>query len=152
MIFITHILFSVLICLLFRFPITIGLILFSILPDVDYPYSHIGEFFSPVSNWIYKKFGHRSITHSIYWSLLLGLLCFVETKFLTLFIGYTSHVLLDMFTYSGVKLFYPLNISFTLFEGFVETGKKKDKILAVLFAFLCVLALLYWHFSPFLTS
>lgn len=152
MIFITHILFAVLICLVFKVPLNFGIILGSTLPDIDYPFSYMGQMFPRFSNWIYKKFGHRSITHSIYWSLLLGILSFVETNFLTLFIGYTSHVLLDLFTYTGVKLLYPLNISFTLFEGIVETGKKKDKILAVLFAILCILALLYWQFSPILTG
>ena len=132
MIMITHVLFAVLVCLVFNVPLDFGVFLGSTLPDIDYPHSRIGEMFFPLSDWINKKFGHRSLFHSIYWSLLLGGLCFVETKFITLFIGYTSHVFLDMFTYTGVKLLYPLNVSFTLFDGFVQTGKSKDKFLAVI--------------------
>lgn len=150
MIFITHVLFAVLICLVFRVPLDFGVVLGSTLPDIDYPYSYVGEMFSPFSDWICKKFGHRSLFHSIYWSLLLGALTIVETKFITLFIGYTSHVLLDLFTYSGVKLFYPLNISFTLFNGPIETGKKKDKALAVVFAILSLVAIILKDYIPIL--
>jgi len=123
----------------------------STIPDIDYSGSYVSELCPPISNWINKRHGHRSITHSIYWSLLLGVLCFVESKFITLLIGYTSHILLDMFTYTGVKLFYPpYNVSFTFFNGPVETGKKTDKVLAVIFAILCIIAIVLSDYIPVL--
>lgn len=146
MIFITHILFGLLICVIFKIPLDFGIVLGSTMPDVDYPYSYVGSMFVPFSDYFYKKFGHRTLFHGIYWSLLLGILSFVETKFLTLFIGYTSHILLDLFTYTGVKLLYPLNVSFTLFDGPIQTGKKQDKILAVVFGILSIIIFFYLNF------
>lgn len=151
MIFITHILFSVLICLILKLPLDFGLILGSTIPDIDYPYSYIGQLFSPVSEAVYKRFGHRGLTHTIYWSLLLGLLAYFDTKFLTFFIGYTSHILLDLFTNQGVKLVYPYNASFVIFDGPVETGNKTDKILAVIFAVLCLIVPAVLDYLPNLT-
>ena len=150
MIFPTHALFSLLICLILKLPLDFGLIFGATLPDIDYPYSYLGEMFPSISSWINKKHGHRSITHSVYWSLLFGGLCFVEPKILTLFIGYSSHILLDMFTYTGVKLFYPLNTSFTLFNGPVETGSKTDKVIAVIFAIFCIIAVVFSDYIPVL--
>lgn len=44
----------------------------SLLPDIDTPYSFIGRRCKLVSYPIYKIFGHRTITHSLFiWSLLL---------------------------------------------------------------------------------
>ena len=148
MIFITHVLFAILICVVLKIPVDFGLFLGSTIPDIDYPYSFIGDIFSPLSEKIYKKFGHRGFTHSIFWSLLLGGLCFVETKFITLFIGYTTHIFLDMFTYTGVKLAPTRNVSFTLFHGPVETGSKTDRVLAIVFGALCMLA---WILRYYLT-
>lgn len=150
MIFITHVLFALLVCLVLKIPVDFGLILGSTIPDIDYPGSYVSELCPPLSSWINKKHGHRSITHSIYWSLLLGVLCFVETKLLTLWIGYTTHILLDLFTYTGVKLLYPWNVSFTMFNGPVETGKKTDKVLAFIFAVLCILAIVFSNYIPVL--
>ncbi|VVB76468.1 LexA-binding, inner membrane-associated putative hydrolase [Candidatus Tiddalikarchaeum anstoanum] len=151
MIFITHVAFAVLVCLIFRIPLDFGLVLGSTLPDIDYPYSFIGQLFSPISQWISKKFGHRGLTHSFYWSLLLGVIAYFDRKYLTLFIGYTSHILLDLFTNQGVKLIYPYNASFVIFDGPVETGSKTDKILAVVFAILCILIPLVLEYLPNLT-
>lgn len=88
---------------------------FSVLPDVDHTKSPIGKMFFPLSKYLDKKFGHRTITHS--------LICYI---FLILFIGtierilsekrvitsifvwsYGSHLILDMITKQGVPLFYP---------------------------------------------
>ena len=152
MILVTHVTFAVLICLVFRIPLDFGIVLGSTLPDIDYPYSYIGQVFSPISEFINKKFGHRSITHSLYWALLLGVLTLVSTpKLLTLFIGYTSHILLDLFTNQGVKLIYPYNFTFVLFDGPVETGSRTDKMLAVLFAVLCILIPFILGYFPNLT-
>lgn len=44
----------------------------SLLPDIDTPYSCIGKKVKLISYPIYKIFGHRTITHSLFvWSLLL---------------------------------------------------------------------------------
>ena len=87
----------------------------SILPDIDHTKSLIGKLFLPVSRYLNRRFGHRTITHSITFLGLIALfLLFLERNFFpekpitTIFVmGYISHLLLDMATIQGVPLFYP---------------------------------------------
>lgn len=97
-------------------PIAIGTTLIaSILPDIDHTKSLIGKLFLPLSRYINRRFGHRTITHSITFLVLLSLfLLFLERNFFpqtpvtTIFVmAYVSHLLLDMATIQGVPLFYP---------------------------------------------
>jgi inner membrane protein len=146
MIWLTHINFAILISLLLGLNPNMLLVLFSIIPDIDNPNTLLGKFFPWLSEYLYKKFGHRGLFHSIYWSLLLGLLSFVETNFLFCFIGYTTHIVLDLFTPSGVQLFYPNKSRFVIFDGPVETGSAKDVIICFIFLILeCVVV--YYEFS-----
>jgi inner membrane protein len=97
-------------------PIAIGTTLIaSILPDIDHTKSLIGKLFLPLSRYLNRRFGHRTITHSITFLGLLALfLLFLERNFFpdnpitTIFVmAYISHLLLDMATIQGVPLFYP---------------------------------------------
>src|SRR5688572_439 len=49
-------------------------VFFSLLPDIDCPKSIVGKLFLPVSRYLNRNFGHRTITHSLLAYLLLGLL------------------------------------------------------------------------------
>ena len=88
-------------------------------PDIDIPTSKIGRLFYPISKFINKFFGHRTITHS-----LLGccIFSFGIYKLLHIFnfnpyiyvnflygalFGYIIHILGDILTNKGVQLFYP---------------------------------------------
>lgn len=44
----------------------------SILPDIDTTTSGVGRFFRPVARFIEHRFGHRTITHSLLFLLLLS--------------------------------------------------------------------------------
>ena len=87
----------------------------SILPDIDHTKSLIGKLFLPLSRFLNRRFGHRTITHSItFLGLLTLFVLFLERNFFPqnpittiFFISYTSHLLLDMATIQGVPLFYP---------------------------------------------
>ncbi len=46
--------------------------LLSLLPDIDHPESTIGRVFRPVSKKIQQKYGHRTITHSLFAILVLS--------------------------------------------------------------------------------
>jgi len=96
----------------------------AIIPDIDHPRSTIGRLFSFISVPLERKYGHRTITHS-----LVG--CVVSTlafSFITLFftfvfgfsaselaprwiaafsISYLSHLILDMFNPRGSQMFWP---------------------------------------------
>lgn len=66
----------------------------AILPDID----------------LKLKFKHRGITHSIIGYLFISYGLFTRDYEIGLFfsIGYLTHLLLDMLTVKGIKLFYPL--------------------------------------------
>lgn len=87
----------------------------ALLPDIDTPYSYLGRRCKLISIPIYKIFGHRTITHSLFiWTLLLlfcpifstglvyGLFC------ICLYGGVVSHLLLDTISTTGVYLLYPV--------------------------------------------
>lgn len=106
----------------------------SIMPDLDHPKSAVGRVFSFISVPLDRRFGHRTITHSLFgWGVASGIAAlligsgwaidhtFLQTHFpllsvsphlairwLAAFsIGYISHVLLDMVNPRGVQLFWP---------------------------------------------
>jgi len=87
----------------------------SILPDVDSPQSHIGRWCKPLSGFLYRKIGHRTLTHSIFgWGM--AAILFLPLKLLPIdidlygatLIGYISHAILDLANLEGVALTYPL--------------------------------------------
>ncbi len=100
-------------------------ILGSITPDIDLPRSLIGRIFYPLSKYLERKYGHRTVTHSLIgWlvatvilgSFLLILSLIPKTQipnqliirwFGAFVIGYLSHLILDMFNPKGSQLFWP---------------------------------------------
>lgn len=90
-------------------------ILASQLPDIDHSKSIIGKCFRPLARWIDRKFGHRTITHSLIFLLGITLVAYLlENVFganhiyaFILFFSVFSHFLLDMVTVQGIPLFYP---------------------------------------------
>jgi inner membrane protein len=90
-------------------------VVFSVLPDIDHTRSLIGKSVWPLSNWISRKFGHRTITHSLVFFLgLLALFKVLQYLFnlppqyyTILAFSYGSHLIFDMCTKQGIPLFYP---------------------------------------------
>lgn len=88
---------------------------FSVLPDIDHTKSPIGKLFYPLSRFLDRKFGHRTITHSllVYFGLfaIVSFICTIYLKDNTITIiyafSYLSHLIFDMMTKQGVPLFYP---------------------------------------------
>ncbi len=101
-----------------------GSLITFLLPDIDHPNSYIGNRFKYVSIIIYKIFGHRNITHSIFGLIIFLLfLIYINNLYLNLdidvivgmFLGYLSHIIADIFTSHGVKLFWPFKIRVRFF-------------------------------------
>ena len=87
----------------------------SLLPDIDHPKSILGRAVKPLSRWINRHYGHRTITHSAF-VLVLSTLIFSlfekviagKTSLSTIFFySYLSHLLFDMMTLQGIPLLYP---------------------------------------------
>lgn len=88
-----------------------GLILGSVLPDIDESRSWIGRRAPIISSTIKVLFGHRSITHSgIMLALLIAAMFHFSHEFLVgLFLGATLHIIADFFSVGGIPLFYPFS-------------------------------------------
>ena len=84
----------------------------SLLPDVDSPNSYIGRMMPFASIPIERRWGHRTITHSLLCMLALSvvtlpLLAWKSACYAAVLLGYMSHLIADSATKSGVPLFYP---------------------------------------------
>ena len=130
----THLAFSFFIALLLFeyipfFHNTNAVVFFSIflfssfLPDIDSGKSFFGRKVKLVSFF----FRHRSIFHS-FWIPLSALIFLypVNAGFaIIFFLGYSSHLLLDMLNCSGIYAFYP----FFRIKGFVRAGSLFDSLI-----------------------
>jgi inner membrane protein len=97
-----------------------GVMLGSLLPDIDHPQSYLGRRLWILSAPINKLFGHRGFTHSLLSLFLLGTATAVwwannPLFFGGLLLGYLSHLLGDMTTISGVPLLYPKKTRYKFF-------------------------------------
>ena len=139
----THALSSALVFSLLNFnPSIVFLGVFmSILPDIDTPYSFIGKLLKPISKFINKRCGHRSVTHSFLALLTVSVFGFLINNQigLVLMIGYSLHLFFDMLNPSGVPLLYPDCTSFVIFSGIIPVkGVRENWLFAILFIVLGV--------------
>jgi membrane-bound metal-dependent hydrolase YbcI (DUF457 family) len=89
----------------------------SLLPDIDTQHSGLGKFCKPISGFIERKVGHRTLTHSLLGLALLALgaswLLLIHPPVYTwLLVGYATHLLLDTANVTGVPLFWPHRLQF----------------------------------------
>ena len=123
----------------------------STLPDIDTGASRIGKLFPFVSLKLERRFGHRTLTHSLSCVLLLSLLliplCLIGRDLYTCFLmGYLSHPLLDTGTVNGTKLFYPFSNLRCVFpldvnnpqRYRVQTGSRMEMVLGIIFFVGCI--------------
>jgi inner membrane protein len=147
--FYTHIAFSFLIGLLLIKYLSIPnqilfivlFVLSGLLADIDKIGSQVSQRFKITSFFINIFVGHRGLFHSIWIPLLLYLSLFlikIEIAIAVSF-GYLSHIILDCFTVSGVKLLWPLQ---KRLRGFVKSGGLAEYAIFVMLLFLDLLILL----------
>lgn len=100
----------------------------SLLPDIDHPHSAFGRVIPFISYPVSAIFGHRGITHSLL-AIAAGMIVLWIYGYKLWFaaplvVGYLSHLIGDLFTNSGVPLFWPNKekVSYPLFNtgGVVE--------------------------------
>lgn len=135
----------------------------ALVPDIDHTKSIIGKFFPAISKRLEEKYGHRTITHSIWgWAvstLILGLILIVlhfvgfkawssgiiNWRWIAAFsIGYISHLLIDMVNFRGVPLLWPEKIRFVVFKNpkmRVESGARLETVFVLVLVILVFLAL-----------
>jgi inner membrane protein len=94
---------------IFASPYSIALaVVASLAPDIDNPRSPVGLTCLPLSRWINRRYGHRTVTHSLT-ALAVTTIIFQLAHFhpLIWFFGFLSHLIFDMVTIQGVPLFHP---------------------------------------------
>lgn len=95
----------------------------SVLPDIDNPKSPVSYLCRPLSVWLSRHYGHRTITHSVPALLFVTGVAFIlgrcglGVSALICGLAYFSHLLLDMATYMGVPLLYPSKEPWYLFSN-----------------------------------
>jgi inner membrane protein len=94
----------------------------ALLPDVDNPRSFIGRLLFFISNPIDRKYGHRTITHSLLAAFIVGgssyLALYVYSHSFsrpiaivaTVTIAYFSHIFFDAMTKQGILIYYPSRV------------------------------------------
>ncbi len=130
----------------------------SLLPDIDTGASIAGRLFPSLSRRIERRCGHRTLTHSLPFSLAVAV-CLAPLAFLdrgiyiVIMVGYVSHPLLDSCTVTGVRLLYPISGARCVFPMDVNvpsryritSGGRQEWVLCALFVLLCIPALLVAH-------
>lgn len=127
-----------------------GLVVGSLLPDIDHPHSLISQQLPLVGKVISKLTRHRGLFHSVLGVVIM----FAWTRWLSIFIadglssviqqadlatrnistglmlGYILHIFADLLTVSGVRLLYPLK--FTVRIPLFKTGGFWEWLLGVM--------------------
>ena len=87
----------------------------AVLPDIDHTKSIIGKSVYPLAKWIQTRYGHRTITHSLWF--YIAVVCLTKGADNLFHLNYTlivalamgSHLIFDMCTKLGVPIFYPFS-------------------------------------------
>ncbi len=145
----THLAFALLVSLLLVYSMNLESKLFfvilvlisSFIPDIDNTNSKIGRKFKTSSFILNKIFSHRGFFHSLLFPLIIyfTLAFIIELKemALAIFLGISSHLLLDMLTIDGISLFSPFSTK--RIKGFIRTNSLTEKIFFVILLLLITL-------------
>ncbi len=123
---------------IFASPYSIALaVVASLAPDIDNPRSPIGMAVLPLSKWINRRYGHRTVTHSLA-ALAVTTLVFQLAHFhpIIWFFGFLSHLIFDMVTIMGVPLFHPFSDNPCVIPGRKELRMQTGDIKAESRAFI----------------
>jgi len=112
----THLAFSYLVCSVAGVPqpVACAASLFALVPDIDHPESLIGRVFPFIARALLKKYGHRTLTHSL---VAVGVVAIIAVPLLyvsvswygAVVLAYASHIFIDLFNLSGVRLLAPFS-------------------------------------------
>jgi membrane-bound metal-dependent hydrolase YbcI (DUF457 family) len=157
----THYAFSYLLCVAAGIENNTALTasLFSLLPDIDHPESMIGRLFPSLSKNIQRKYGHRTVTHSLFAIMIMSVILlplllvpkilqwgwsFWSSMYSAGLLAFSSHIFLDLFNKSGVRLLAPISqkeyISFRTPELRISVSSWQEYLLLFIVVFLAFTA------------
>ncbi len=91
--------------------IVAGAAIGGLIPDIDHPDSFVGNAIEPISKIIKDTIGHRTLTHSLLFLLIISFVTSLFNVMLGVGIGngILSHIVLDILTphTNGVAFLYP---------------------------------------------
>jgi len=133
-----------------------GVIIGSIIPDIDEPNSYLGRRSFGMSSKVKQAFGHRGMTHSLLvWAVITAVLLVQSPSMFSygFIIGYILHIIEDFFSVQGVPLFWPFQTKrYKSFITYRTAGFLEKFIYYISFA-ICVFYVVQFHlFSEFSTS
>jgi inner membrane protein len=127
------------------FYVLIFVLLATVFVDIDAETSRAGNrWYLRPFQWLTK---HRGFIHSIFVGLILSLIVASVDNWagFGFFVGYVSHLLMDCFTKSGVRLFWPLRWKI---KGPLRSGSTIEDVIFVLLLLLDV-GLIVWNILNF---
>lgn len=89
---------------------TAGVVIGSLLPDIDEPNSYVGRRSFGMSTKVKEAFGHRGMTHSlVVWGAVAAIVLIESSSLFSLgfLLGYLFHILEDFLSIQGVPLLWP---------------------------------------------
>lgn len=106
----------------------------SLLPDIDHPASWVGRRTRPLSTGIAALLGHRGITHSavavVGLVIVLFQLGYRHGTVAALATGYLSHLAADMLTPRGLRLAWPLKMTWAF--PLCRTGSPMEPVIVAM--------------------
>ncbi len=147
MLFLTHLLFGILIVFVVKGFISGGnylvffllVLLGSVLPDIDVKGSKVNKWGGFVGSIISFFSRHRGFFHSLSFVVLIVLLMklfFNEYYAFALLLGLAGHLFLDLMTKKGIMPLYPF--SELKLKGWVKVGSWEEVMIQILLAVLIV--------------
>lgn len=103
----------------------------SLLPDIDTSSSAIGKY--KILRPLQFLVQHRGVFHSLTLCLAVSILLafYLPTFALPFFLGYSTHLFADSFTYEGIKPFWPSGMEV---KGRFSTGGRIEDAIFLVFA------------------
>jgi inner membrane protein len=133
-----------------------GIIIGSLLPDIDEPNSYVGRRSLGMSNKVKQAFGHRGMTHSIIiWAIIAAVLLSESHSlfFYGFIIGYLLHIIEDFFSVQGVPLFWPFQTKrYKFFITYRTSGFLEAVIFYLSFALFIYIGVNHQLFSELFQS
>lgn len=108
-------------------------------PDTDKQGTYLGRF---IPLWRLCKPHRKNITHSLLGAIAFSLPWFLLSYASLFFIGYVSHLLLDMFNRTGVALWWPRKHMVTLAD--IKVGGLGELLVTFVFYMIVIAILSYW--------
>lgn len=124
----------------------------SLFPDIDMKSSFISKRHPFISKSFGKRCRHRGFTHSLLAMLILYIIfnifiiisndnIIIISMCYGFFIGYASHLILDLLTKEGIELLYPCRANLNIF--FIKTNSNGEKHFNRFLKFIISIYILY---------